>query len=107
MLRARQRLRHCIGQLEVGRDGHDSDLAELDPVSNMVIVDVDMLGPVRLRQSAGPFSHPLLSSNILILFGVFVSKQVFNFNKDRASLAESEIAIYSASVVERAVTDCW
>ena len=100
MLWARQRLCHCIGQLEVGRDGHDSDLAELDPVSNMVVVDVDVFRPVGLRQSAGPFFGS-------ILFGVFVSKRVFNFNKDRASLAESEMAIYSASLVERAVADCW
>ena len=58
MLSSRQGLRHRVRELELGLDGDHGDLAQLDPVSNMVIVHVDVLGPVRLRQSSGPFFAP-------------------------------------------------
>ena len=53
------------------------------------------------------FSHPRLSSNNLILLGLLLSKDTFNFNNDRASLAASLKAMHSASLVERAGMDCW
>ena len=42
-----------------------------------------------------------------MLFGVSVSRDIFNFNKFLASLAESERLIYSASLVLSAVILCW
>src|SRR6056300_253012 len=50
---------------------------------------------------------PRLSSNILIFWRLFVSRVVFNFKSDLASLAASLRAIYSASLVLSATIDCW
>ena len=62
------------------------------------------LGSDRVRVH---FSHPRLSSNNLILLGLLLSKDTFSFNHDRASLAASLKAMHLASLVERAVVDCW
>ena len=51
--------------------------------------------------------HPLLSSNILILLSDLLSNDKLSLSKDLASLAASDNAIYSASLVDKAVTDCW
>ena len=55
---SRQSLGHGVGELEVGGDGHDLELAHLDPVLDVVIVDIYMFCPIWLRLSAGPFFAP-------------------------------------------------
>ena len=62
------------------------------------------LGSDRVRVH---FSHPQLSSNNLMLLGLLLSKDTFSFINDRASLAASLKAMYSASLVETAFIDCW
>ena len=48
-------LGHRVCQLEVGLDVLDADPPKLDPVLDVVVVDVNMLGPVRFCLSGGPF----------------------------------------------------
>ena len=60
MLMSQQRLRHSIGQLKVGCYWHDLELAQLHPISNVVVGDVSVLCPVRLWQSVGPFFTPAM-----------------------------------------------
>ena len=49
-------LGHRVGQLEVGLDVLDANSSKLDPVLDVVVVDVNMLRPVRFCLSGGPFN---------------------------------------------------
>ena len=53
-----ERLCHGVGQLQVGRHRNDLDGPELHPVFNMMKMNIDVLGPVGLCLSGGPFNTP-------------------------------------------------
>ena len=55
---SRQSFGHGVGELEVGGDRHDLELAHLDPVLDVVVVDINMFSSIWLRLSAGPFFTP-------------------------------------------------
>ena len=45
---SRQCFRECVGELEVGGDGYDLELAQLDPVLDVVVVHIYMLSSIWL-----------------------------------------------------------
>ena len=45
---SRQGFCKCVGELDVGGDGHDLELAHLDPVLDVLVVHIYMLSSIWL-----------------------------------------------------------
>ena len=68
-------LGHRVCQLEVGLDVLDADPPKLDPVLDVVVVDVDVFGSIRLRLSAGPFNTTsIIFENLCVIRALILKR---------------------------------